>query len=280
MRLPHDGQPSALTVLTALLIVLFFLQLRISDILWRTLPRLLFLQFPWRWLVVISIAVAVLVAMALDRIRLPRLACYAAMLVVATSIWACSHNFYQPCDVDDSVPGQLNIFNSGSGVEGTDEYTARNADNSEVLQDMPQIRVLTGIDAELPAPNAGDNPEWASDFYFPTTAKATETVTEWTPQQRRIQIDAAQPAFAILTLMDYPAWQVTLNGVTETDHGHREDGLIALPIPAGRSTIDVRWHTTPDFLWGRLLSVLAALALLTTWLLEKRRGPASSGQEF
>jgi len=263
-------QRRILVTLTTLLAALLFLQLRVSDIAWRMLPRLQFLQFPWRWLVVISIVAAVAVALALAREKL-LVAAPVAAIVVAGSLWICTHRFYQQCDVDDSIDGQLSIFHSGAGVEGTDEYTARGADNSEVLQDIPQVRVLTNADAELPAANAGDNPEWISDWAFPTTAKATFKVTAWQPQHRSIQIDAAAPAFAVLTLMDYPAWQVTLNGRLDTDHGHREDGLIALAVPAGRSTIDVRWKNTPDIDWGRLLTALAAVLLLINGIASSRQ---------
>jgi hypothetical protein len=234
---------------------------------------MLFLQFPWRWLVVMSVCAAAGIALALDgsRVKRPVVAAL-TILVVGGSIWACSRHYYLACDVDDAVAGQLTTFQQGSGVQGTDEYTAKNADNSDVLQDMPQVRVLTSEDAELPAANAGDNPEWASDFYFPTTAKATTTVVAWQPQHRRIQIDATQPAFAILTLMEYPAWQVTLNGAPDRDHGQREDGLIALAIPAGRSVIDVQWRDTPDIYWGRWVSGVAVVVMTLVWFLEKRGG--------
>jgi hypothetical protein len=261
-RPQEQRKRNVLGILSAVLLGLFLLQLRGSDFIWRTAPRLKFLQFPWRWLAVISIVAAVLLAMALDRMKGENVKRILVPVIVAASVWWCLHHFYEQCDVDDAVSGQLAILHDGSGVEGTDEYTARDADNSEVLQDMPQVRVMTNIDAELPAANAGDNPEWASDFYFPTTAKATATVTDWSPQHRRIQIDAAQPAFAVLTLMDYPAWQVTLNGVRQTNRPHREDGLIALAIPTGRSTIDVAWRNTVDVYWGYGLSGFGVLVLL------------------
>ncbi len=271
LRQKGDCHRLPLLVVTALLVALTFLQLHVSYFLWRILPRMLFLQFPWRWLVVMSVCAALGIALALDGSSLKK-PIFAALtiLVAGGSIWACSRHFYLACDVDDAVAGQLTTFQQGSGVEGTDEYTAKNADNSAVLQDMPQVRVLTSEDAELPAANAGDNPEWPSDFYFPTTARATTKVLTWQAQHRRIQIDAVRPAFAILTLMDYPAWQVTLNGAPDKDHGQREDGLIALAIPAGRSVIDVQWKNTPDIYWGRWLSGVAAVLLMLVWFVEKR----------
>ena len=51
----------------------------------------------------------------------------------------------------------------------------------------------------------------------------------------------------------------------------REDGLIAVPVRAGPSTIEVRWTTTPDVVWGRWVSFAALLLLIALWVVERRR---------
>jgi hypothetical protein len=265
-----------LAILTMTLLALFFLQFRISEFIWHFAPQLQFLQFPWRWLQVISILSITLLAIAIDRFTSKPVLRAGAVLLMAGSIWTCAHTFYQPCDADDAVAGQLTMFHDGSGVQGTDEYTARDADNSQVLQDIPPVRVLTDPDAELPAQNAGDNPEWVSDWAFPTTAKATSVIKDWSAQHRRIEVNATQPAFAVLTLMDYPAWHVRLNGQPQAIDIHREDGLMVLAVPAGRTTIDVQWQNTPDILWGRLLSAVAALILLLVWRFQRRSVKATA----
>jgi hypothetical protein len=265
----HSKGESQGKILTILLAGLLFLQFRFSDFAWRVLPRLKFLQFPWRWLVIVSIVAACLLAMALDRLGKRRLASLLTPLVIVGSIWACSHHFYNSCDADDSVPGQLSSFHDGSGVQGTDEYTARDADNSDVLQDIPPLRVMTSVDAELPEEGAGDNPEWISDWNFPTTVQARETIADWSAQHRRILLNAPKPGFAVLTLMDYPAWHVTLNGGSPTLE-HRDDGLIAFAVPAGHSTIEVQWRNTRDIFWGRILSGIAAIALLLVFFFGRR----------
>ncbi len=260
-----------LTILTATLLTLFFLQLRSSDFIWHVAPRLQFLQFPWRWLQVVSILTIALFAMAIDRLSSRLILRLGIALLIAASIWTCAHAFYQPCDVDDAVAGQLTMFHDGSGVQGTDEYTATNADNSQVLQDIPPVRVLTDPDAELPAANAGDNPEWVSDWAFPTTAKATFAIRDWSPQHRRVEVNATQPAYAVLTLMDYPAWHISLNNKPQHIEIHREDGLMVLAVPAGNTTIDVQWQNTTDILWGRWLSAVAVLLLLLAWSWQRRQ---------
>jgi len=266
----RNGVGRRWSILVVLLLGLLFLQQRPSAFIWRFAPRLQYLQFPWRWLVVVGIIAACMVATAVDGLKRQRAIRFVAGIAIVASIWACSRHFFTICDVDDTAEGQLRMFHDGSGVEGTDEYTLKGADNSAILQDIPQVRVMRSIDAELPPEGAADNPEWISDWNFPTTAQATFKVTAWDPQRRQVQIDAKEPAFAVLTLENYPAWHVYLNGVLQPYGIDREDGLIAVAVPAGKSNVDVEWKNTPDIAWGRELSAAAALLLAAIGALDLR----------
>ena len=65
----------------------------------------------------------------------------------------------------------------------------------------------------------------------------------------------------ILNLCDYPAWRVSLNGRTDPERRHRDDGLMAIPVPAGPFTLDIRYVHLPDQMVGNAVSLLG-LALL------------------
>ncbi len=261
-----------IVIFTSLLLCLFFLQFPLSMPLWHALPRLQFLQFPWRWLLVVSILSACLVAMALTHgtssapkasTRQAAAFLVPALLIVGLSIWLCSRSFYLACDDQDTISSQLATFHTGAGVEGTDEYTSVGADNSAIFQDTPQVRLLTIPDAEEPASDAGDNPEWPGySLGAIDAAPGTIRIMRWEPQSRQIAITTKQSAFAVLTLMDYPAWKVTVNGRAVNDRPKREDGLMAVPIEGGTSVVAVDWSTTPDLWWGRALSFAAILVLV------------------
>jgi hypothetical protein len=74
----------------------------------------------------------------------------------------------------------------------------------------------------------------------------------------------------ILRLSRFPAWKITVNGKPATAIATRQDGLIALPVPAGPSTVEIRWVATPDVLWGRWISIASLLALIAVWTVERR----------
>ena len=80
------------------------------------------------------------------------------------------------------------------------------------------------------------------------------------------------PEDLILDLRNYPAWRITRNGSPILAREHRTDGLIAIPIPAGPSTIDIRYARTLDQSLGDAITLLA-LALLLFILRAKAFSP-------
>ncbi|MFZ0630984.1 MAG: 6-pyruvoyl-tetrahydropterin synthase-related protein [Acidobacteriaceae bacterium] len=247
------------------------LQFRWSDVLWRMAPELRYLQFPWRWLLVLGLVLGALVGLAvgIDRVRISRrvrglvavgLAC--GMAIVAALV------FWQPCDEDDNVSAQVATFHDG-GFTGTDEYTARGAENDEIQPGLPPVRVLRAADADE-GPLNPDLDTWA-----PTPADevpSTVRVEKWSGERRSAVVTSSDAGYAVLRLMDYPAWRVTVNGsaMPMTARIHRDDGLMAIPVKAGATQIDVRWGTTEDVWAGRWIS-LAALAITLAWMWKERR---------
>ena len=272
----RGGPTKALKLFALLLAMILFLQFPASHWLWHWAPRLVFLQFPWRWMLVASIVTAVFVACAIPRFENVRARSWGyvlvgVILIAGVSIWTCSRDFFQDCDEQDRVSGQLDAFQSGAGVEGTDEYTAAGADNSAIFQDLPAVRLLTSPDAEEPQEQAGDNPEWDSHLHDSASAAAgTVGVASWQPEEKQINVAASQPAFVVLKLMDYPAWNVSLNGRPVVGRLEREDGLMVVAVPAGSSRIRVQWKTTSDVLLGREVSAGALLILVVVWRRQER----------
>ena len=136
---------SAVLAIASPLALILFLQFPISGIIWSHAPFLNFLQFPWRWLLFVSVAACLLVALATGRLsrRLATGVAVLAMVLAGTLL------FFQPCDDEDNVTAQVAAFRAGQGVEGTDEYTRIGADNSEIQQGLPLVRVLHGAQEDL-----------------------------------------------------------------------------------------------------------------------------------
>jgi hypothetical protein len=254
--------------LASIVPLILLLLLPLSAPLWRFTPQLAYIQFPWRWLLVLAPVAALFAAGGIaSRTRTPRLITVAAMLCAA-SIVVCTRPFHQYCDEEDNVSAQLALMQDGSGQEGTDEYTPHDADNAEVDQDMPEVRVLVSPGAEEPDSGKVQNPEYQPDAGV--ERHATITVTQWSLEHRAVVLNTPAAGYAVFRLMDYPAWTIRHDGVIVSQRPRRDDGLLTIPVPPGRSQIDIRWHTTPDIWIGRTISLLGFCVLVFVWYRERR----------
>ena len=240
--------------------ILACLLLPFSDLVWRYGPELKFLQFPWRWLLMLGLAAAVLVASCLRGEAKTRrdISLRAAFILLLACVMSglASVYFWQPCDDEDNIHAQLTAFRDG-GFEGTDEYTAAPADNGDIQQGLPAIRILHGASDDEADSSVAQNPPWRAN-----SNPQGVHVERWEVEHMSASIDVAAPSFAVLRLMDYPGWKVRLNGRLVASRPRREDGLMVVPISAGHAQIDVRYGKTPDVWAGRILSLIAFVVLL------------------
>lgn len=239
------------------------LQVRWSDWVWRIAPKLAYLQFPWRWMLVLGMVFAALAGLAVSGEAATRRAIAlraAAILLAAAAMAAVSSVlFWQPCDEEDNVRAQIAAFH-GSGFAGSDEYTPQGADNSQVQQGAPAVVVVNAPNAELSGAAKSAPP-------FP----AKMDLEQWEIERKVVMVNAARPGYAILRVMDYPAWRVTRNGAEVRDRMLRSDGLMVIPLVAGANQIEVRWRRTVDRWVGTALSAAAlAITLILAWT-ERRK---------
>ncbi|MGC2162970.1 MAG: hypothetical protein WA634_13730 [Silvibacterium sp.] len=262
-----------------------FLQFPASKIIWNITPELRFLQFPWRWLLVLGLICATCIAAFLsDTVPTRRgkifrsVAVLALAAILVTIAWK---HYWQFCDDEDNIHAQLATV-AQIGFEGTDEYTSKDADNGAIQQNLAPVRVVSAPDGDQVDSSIEENPDW--DPNEQDLLPAIVQIRRWQVEHMTAEIQSPQPGYAVLRLMDYPAWLVELNGKpiprpkggppTPDSTGHearlpgrpvRDDGLLTVPIPAGTSTIDVRYSATPDVWAGRAISLAALITWIALW---------------
>jgi hypothetical protein len=220
----------------------------LSTPIWNHAPELAFLQFPWRLLAILAPIFALSVAASIGRFPLKFATMGIALTALAGALAFPAYYFFrQPCDEEDTAPARSTLFQSHAGMDPTDEYTPITADNDALKPNHP--------------------PYWLASE--PTALARSATQAGLAPSH--LTVNAAQPEFLILNLRDYPAWHVFLNGALDPAREQRDDGLLALPIPAGVSTIDIRYAQTIDQTLGNAITVLALALYLFTLSRERRR---------
>jgi hypothetical protein len=248
---------SARVVLTATLPVILLLQLPASELIWKYTPHLKFLQFPWRWLMALSVVGCALAGMA--AVHQARWRILVAGILIAAMAIGGALLFFQPCDDEDAVAAQLAGFRSGQGSEGTDEYTPVGVDNSRVQQHLPLVRVLRAPQDDTRDDTSADNPEWRAGD--PGSIAARVDARRRNGEHWIVSLVTPETGYAVLRLMDYPSWRVTVDGQPVNSRPLREDGLMAVPVTAGSHVLEVQWTATRDVVAGRIISAIALLGL-------------------
>jgi hypothetical protein len=254
-------------------VIVLFLQLPISEFVWNALPKMRFLQFPWRWLVVLEAPMGIFFASAVwagGRIwrTVVSIGCVVAVCLATVFAYV---SLFQPCDEDDAVSGTLRDYRGGVGFAGTDEYAPPGADNSLVADELPFACLVTNPATRLGKGDPGMVPDWAPDQgSCDATYSQAQGFRGGSPEHLRLLADVPHAGYLVLRLRTYPAWGVRVNGRPVASMPSRDDGLMTVPVPQGRVDLAADWTITPDVLAGRVISI-AALALITMlWLWERR----------
>ncbi len=249
-------------------VAVLLLQLPFSLPLWNLLPKLRFLQFPWRWLVVLEAPMGIFLAAAVwprataqRWVRIAVATGCAAFFLGSTAVAAVY--FFQPCDDEDAVAPMVTVYRSGAGFEGVYEYEPIGADDGVVATGLPDACLVADPGVQLGVLDTeGANPDWwVEQGSCEATYSATPPGAIANPQDLQIHAVLPHAGYLILRLRAYPAWRITVNGKAAGSAAEREDGLIVVDVPQGAVDVRADWTTTPDVRAGRWISV-AALALL------------------
>jgi hypothetical protein len=82
-------------------------------------------------------------------------------------------------------------------------------------------------------------------------------ITAATSSAMTLDVNAESPGLLVLSEIWYPGWQATVNG-TEQAVIHANGSLRALPVPAGQSTVELRFHPR-GWRWGWLLAAIGVV---------------------
>jgi hypothetical protein len=233
------------SALVALSVTAVFLLIRISNILWEVLPKLRFVQFPWRWMSILAIPFAVFISAAVVRKQMRGYRA-ASMIAAVLTILACTATYmvrHTWWDSED-VPVLLEALQNDEGFEGVDEYDPLGDDHSLLPEKSERVMVI-------PATREAG-----------VKSDAEVTVQPWTAERKEIRVTTREPSVLRLRLLDYPAWRVEVNKAVVVPEHTGESAQITVPLSPGLSHVVVRFIRTPDRTIGAAISVASVLIAL------------------
>jgi hypothetical protein len=214
-----------------------FLLLSVSNLLWVHLPKLRFVQLPFRWLLCLNAALALLLAMAAKRWTSRLLAC--AVLLAAVIL--AGYRFQPPWwEKASDIRAMDNAVGDGTGYEGTDEYVPAGADPYELNKNLPRVSDETGA----PVPSV---------------------MMAWGETEKHFTVQAAAPQDITVRLFNYPAWDVVVNGKPTPTRTADVTGLIIIPIAAGNNDVHIHFRRTNDRVAGNVVSLISLAVLAVAW---------------
>jgi len=214
---------------------------------WMHLPQLSFLQFPWRMLALLGALTALLLALAMHGRR--RLMLVTAVLIPLAIVPFAYRGFRQNCFDQDSPNDQLVNFHAGDGVDASDEYTPLTASNDNLVDDVNPWWTTTDPQS---LSRHSSRLNGSIDFNY----------------AQSMHIPAPHPAYLVVRLRNYPAWRVLVNGAP-AQLIPRDDGYIALALPAQATDVSIRYRVMPDEIIGWLISLISLAVFL--WLSRRAR---------
>jgi hypothetical protein len=221
-------------VLAAWAVVSSVLMLSPSGILWANLPKLQFMQLPWRWLLCLSMTFSLAVTIGLRQWWARGLICVAMLLVVAAGWTRVQTPWW---DQTDDLREMQDNMATGVGYEGVDEYTPIGANHRAIDKDARRVTV--------------DGP-----------AKANIHVLTWNAELKLFTVELSAPDSVAVRLFNYPAWSVEDNGRTVQAGAKTPSGQMLIPLDAGLNRVQITFIRTWDRKAGAWLSMMAALAML------------------
>ena len=210
------------------------LMLPITNLFWNFLPKMRFMQFPWRWTLCLGVPFTLFIALGVRRWP-ARVALYLATVCVLIFAW---HHFQAPWwDTRADLREMQDNVATGLGYEGTDEYTPNGADPSAVDKDARRVTV--------------DGP-----------AHAVIRVTDWGAERKAFSADMSGADNLILHLFNYAAWRVEVNGQIVQATTREGTGQMLVPVEAGANRVQVIFVRTWDRTLGAWISMVAVIFVL------------------
>ena len=224
----------------------------LSVLVWRYTPEMRFVQFSWRWLTPLALCAAFFLGQIVARSRRPisSILLVSAMLT-ATGLTILLGPVSPPWWDSEGLSVIQAQVQTERGYEGTDEYTTLGGDRTDLPVSAPPVSLS------------------------PTGGRVS--IEEWQPKWKEFEVDAPVAERAAVRLLNYPAWEVRVNGQVRAAESARGTEQLIVPLPAGKDLVEIRFVETPDRKVGAALSALALILLAAAAAVVRRKtGPTAS----
>ena len=181
-------------------------------------------------------------------------------MALVAGLWATGATISADTGWDsEDIPAVAEKIHSGKGYEGIEGFQPQGCDTSELSEDSPQIAQWNESD---------DDAEPSEDVQL--------QVEQWLPERKVLSAKSDEPVILALRLLNYPAWEVRVDGVRSEAISAPDTGQLLVPVSAGSHRIEVDFRRTWDRTVGAVVSILCAIGLVAAAIFARRSGKRTS----
>ena len=270
---------SLLAYLAAATVVILFLMMPASSLVWSALPMLAIIQFPWRLLALTAFTASALVGVAMG-----------AML----SSDVCDGSLTDSGQVTGAAlaVGLLIVFGGfvyvAADLQPVEPWREDGRAVFRFEEEHPDMLAFTEWVQEpfaaSPMSDEYRSPDYVEEYGedgFLTRLAILGAPGEIISQYSRGSsaggiVDLAAAGTVRIHVLYFPGWRVTVDGAPVPVRISEPHGLLEVEVPAGRHRIDAAMSATPARTIGSVLSwgTLLGVAGLAAWPARRRRRPA------
>jgi len=251
-RFEREKQP--FVPVLAMLAFAVFMVTPLSTFVWDTFEPLQKMQFPWRWMTVITLSASLISGIGLVRLSNVLRTTNNRTITVATA-----------AAVLPFVLFSAFVIRAGA-------FTGRGEFNAQ-METLGQKQTYDGW-----------WPVWVKSDAFArrknvAAADRTVEIKKWLPASRSFTVGPGTEQDAEIKTFFYPHWKASVNGV-ETAIQRTTDGVISLPIPVGLAEVQLTFVEPACLVAAKWVSVAAWMLVLPTlfgciWIKRKSYGTYS-----
>jgi hypothetical protein len=247
------------------------LMLPFTNFVWRVLPELRFVQFPWRWLDVLALVSAFFVAAAIGGAQ-RRWTSWAAAAAVAIALLVGARAMVRTAwwDTGD-VASVVASIASGGGYRGTDEYDPLGCDRYNLPGDPDPDERVEGI---------SENPAQRIEKFDELAGRVTPApdvpinFKMWSANDRVFYAMSFGPTKLAVRLLNYPAWEVRVDGKQVIPEAAPDTGQMLIPVSLGSHYITIWFRPTADREVGAAISIGFVLMFGPLGLAVRKKTPS------
>jgi hypothetical protein len=248
----------------------YLMQLGISTPIWRLVPELATIQFPWRFQTLMVLATALLAGLALSALwqrgggiapagsRLVQLGSAVLVGLILLNLALAGRNAYlKPFVYDETRIQSAGVVQWVEPAFTPVEFTL--------------YRRFKELQVKMPRA-------------FFRDGRGDVSIAEWTSSSRKLELDSESGGRIGVRSFWFPGWRASIDGEPLEVTGTPPGGTLAFEVPPGRHTVKLRFEATPArraAAWVGLAALLAMpiLALGSTRLRAKASGYSEASSE-